>query len=114
MLDETTAHVKDLEVEGDDRIITLDAPLDYKPMDLLARASIGDKLVTVQILGEDVTGEIKIQMYGADMPVLLQNRREYESSKHMHLPVIVDTSSMVLSPMPGALIKVSVEVSKVS
>jgi propionyl-CoA carboxylase alpha chain len=112
MLDETTAHVKDLEVEGDDRIITLDAPLDYKPMNLLARASIGGKLVTVQVLGEDVTGEIKIQMYGADIPVLLQSRREYELSKHMHVPKIVDTSSMVMSPMPGALIKVSVEVSR--
>jgi S-adenosylhomocysteine hydrolase len=59
-----------------------------------------------------VTGEIKVQIYGADMPILLQSRREYELSKYMHVPKIVDTSSMVLSPMPGALIKVSVEVSK--
>ena len=63
-----------------------------------------------QVLGEDVTGEMKIQIYGADMPILLQSRREYELSKYMHAPAIVDTSSMVLSPMPGALIKVSVEV----
>lgn len=56
-----------------------------------------------------MTGELKVQMYGADMPVLLQSPREYELSKHMHEPVPVDTSSMVMSPMPGALIKMTVE-----
>lgn len=56
-----------------------------------------------------MTGEIKVQMYGADMPVLLQSPREYELSKHMHEPVAVDTSSMVISPMPGTLIKMTVE-----
>lgn len=55
-----------------------------------------------------MTGEIKVQMYGADMPVLLQSPREYELSVHMHEPILVDTSSMVLSPMPGTLIKMSV------
>ena len=50
-----------------------------------------------------------MQMYGADMPVLLQSPREYELSKYMHEPMIVDTSSMVISPMPGTLIKMSVE-----
>lgn len=55
-----------------------------------------------------MTGEIKVQMYGADMPVLLQSPREFELSKYMHEPVAVDTSSMVLSPMPGTLIKMTV------
>lgn len=66
-------------------------------------------LSTLQVLGEDVTGEIKVQMCGADMPVLLQSPREYELSKYMHEPIMVDTSSLVLSPMPGQLIKMSVE-----
>jgi len=56
-----------------------------------------------------VTGEIKVQMYGADMPILLQSPREFELSKYMHEPIAVDTSSMVLSPMPGTLIKMTVE-----
>lgn len=43
------------------------------------------------------------------MPILLQSPREFELSKHMHEPVLVDTSSMVLSPMPGTLIKMTVE-----
>jgi hypothetical protein len=49
MLDETTATVKDLDGDCEERIVTMDAPLDYKPMDLLARALINDKLVTVQV-----------------------------------------------------------------
>lgn len=55
-----------------------------------------------------MTGEIKVQMYGADMPCLIQNENEYEMSKHMHPPKLVDTSDLVMSPMPGSLISFSV------
>ena len=49
-----------------------------------------------------------MQMYGANMPCLIQSPREYELSKHM-LPVkAVDTSNFVLSPMPGTLISFSI------
>ena len=56
-----------------------------------------------------MSGEMKIQMYGADMPCLLQSPREYELSKYMHPPKVVDTSDFVLSPMPGTLISFSVK-----
>lgn len=59
-----------------------------------------------------MTGETKIQMYGADMPVLLQSPRQYELSSYMQEPKAVDTSSVVLSPMPVTLIKLSVEEGK--
>ena len=62
-----------------------------------------------QIIKEDVTGQLKIQMYGADMTVLIQSPREYELSKHMHEPLLIDTSNVVLSPMPGTLVKFSVQ-----
>jgi propionyl-CoA carboxylase alpha chain len=58
----------------------------------------------LQVLDEELSGEVKIQMYGADMPCLIQSPREYELSKHMHPPKIVDTSDFVMSPMPGTLI----------
>ena len=48
-------------------------------------------------------------MYGADMPSLIQSEQEYKLSKYMHEPKEVDTSNMVLSPMPGTLISFSVE-----
>ena len=56
-----------------------------------------------------MSGEMNIQMYGADMPCLLQSPREYELSKYMHPPKVVDTSDFVLSPMPGTLISFSVK-----
>jgi propionyl-CoA carboxylase alpha chain len=59
-------------------------------------------------LTEEVSGEITMQMYGADMSCLIQSPREYELSKHMQPPKIVDTSDVVMSPMPGTLINFSV------
>lgn len=55
-----------------------------------------------------MSGEMKVQMYGADIPCLIQDENEYEMSKHMHPPKAVDTSDLVLSPMPGTLISFSV------
>ena len=48
-------------------------------------------------------------MYGADKQCLVQSPREYELSKHMLPPKVVDTSDFVLSPMPGTLISFSVK-----
>ena len=56
-----------------------------------------------------MTGEMKVQMYGADMPCVIQDENEYEMSKHMHVPQEVDTSDLVMSPMPGSLISFSIQ-----
>ncbi len=48
-------------------------------------------------------------MYGADMYCLVQSQKEYELSKHMHPPILADTSDLVMSPMPGTLISFSVQ-----
>ena len=63
----------------------------------------------VQVLGEELSGELKIQMYGADMPCLVQSEREYELSKYMHPPLVEDMTDFVQSPMPGTLISFSVK-----
>ena len=81
----------------------------YDPSRYIARVSIDGKIRSIQVLGEDMSGEMKVQMYGADMPCVIQNEREFESSKHMRPPKVVDTSDLVLSPMPGTLIAFSVE-----
>jgi propionyl-CoA carboxylase alpha chain len=62
-----------------------------------------------QVIKEDLDGEIKVQMYGADMYCLVQSQKEYELSKHMHPPILADTSDLVMSPMPGTLISFSVQ-----
>ena len=48
-------------------------------------------------------------MYGATSICLVQSPREYELSKFMHVPKVVDTSDVVMSPMPGTLISLAVE-----
>lgn len=50
-----------------------------------------------------------MQMYGATSTCLVQSPREYELSKYMHEPKVVDTSAFVMSPMPGSLIGFAVE-----
>ncbi|GKZ00870.1 hypothetical protein MPSEU_001038700 [Mayamaea pseudoterrestris] len=75
----------------------------------LAHVSINGKNRTAQVLGEDATGEMYIQMFGADKNVLVQSVREHELSQHMHVPVALDTSDLIMSPMPGTLISYAVQ-----
>jgi propionyl-CoA carboxylase alpha chain len=62
-----------------------------------------------QVLSEDLTGLVQVQMYGANIPFLLQSPREYELSQHMQPPKEVDTSDVIMSPMPGTLISYAVQ-----
>ena len=71
-------------------------------------SSLSKFFLEIQVLNENVDGEMKIQMYGADMTCLVQSPPEYELSKYMHEPKVVDTSHYVMSPMPGTLISCSV------
>jgi propionyl-CoA carboxylase alpha chain len=81
---------------------------EYQVTDLIAKVSLDGQSRSIQVLKERTTGELQIQMYGALVEVLLQTPREYELSRHMQPPVEVDTSNMVLSPMPGTLISYAV------
>lgn len=110
-VDNSTFRVSTLTDEhGSDRIVHLDEPPVHKKSDLLAKVSLnGGDVKTIQLLSERTTGEIDIEMKGASMEILLQSPREYELSKHMHPPKEVDTSDMVLSPMPGTLVSFAVE-----
>jgi len=51
LLDDTTASVTKLNDDGEsnEELVTLDEPLEYTPTDLLAKAVIGDKPITVQV-----------------------------------------------------------------
>jgi len=90
-------------------VVEITEPLEYEPTDLLAEISLNDEPLSLQVIKEGQHGLLSIQMKGANMDVLVQAPREYELSLHMHEPSIVDTSDMVLSPMPGALISYAVQ-----
>jgi propionyl-CoA carboxylase alpha chain len=74
----------------------------------LAHVTLNGKPRTLQILEDSDAGDMCIQMYGADQKVLVQSVREHELSQHMHVPLEQDTSSLVMSPMPGTLISYAV------
>ena len=110
--DEKTATVKKVSLDDSESFLERSVVIDsmiYDPSRYIARVSIDGKIRSIQVLGEDMSGEMKVQMYGADMPCVIQNEREFESSKHMRPPKVVDTSDLVMSPMPGTLIAFSVE-----
>ena len=94
---------------GQGRSITLDPVLDFQPSNYLAKVVLDGNSRSVQVVSEASTGEYKLQMYGADRTVLIQSVREYELSAHMKEPAKLDTSNLVLSPMPGSLISYAVK-----
>jgi len=58
---------------------------------------------------EDNTGKFSIKMHGSEVGVFLMSRGEYELSRHMKAPPVLDTGDLLLSPMPGTLISYAVE-----
>lgn len=70
---------------------------------------VNGKDKTLQIQNEDNTGLFGVRYEGAALDVLVMTPAEYELSRHMKKPKELDTSDMVLSPMPGTLISYAVE-----
>merc|ERR1711971_1383561 len=63
----------------------------------------------IQMDLEDNTGKFSIKMHGSEVGVFLMSRGEYELSRHMKAPPVLDTGDLLLSPMPGTLISYAVE-----
>lgn len=108
MGDKKTVIVQKLGADGAEARSVLVNSIKYDPTRFTASVSMDREPRSIQVIKEDSTGELKVQMYGADMKCLVQSVREYELSQHMHEPKVVDTSDMVMSPMPGTLINFSV------
>ena len=106
-LDRNQAIVYNLDSGDAPRTVVLEESLDFDSN--LVEMELDGKSRHIQVLGEQATGEIHLQMCGAIAHVLVQTPREYELSQYMKPPPHVDTSSLVLSPMPGTLIRFAVE-----
>ncbi|CAB9510377.1 Propionyl-CoA carboxylase, biotin carboxylase and biotin-carboxyl carrier subunit [Seminavis robusta] len=85
------------------------ATVDYQPRKYLAEVSLDNTPRFIQVVSKEATGELNVQMYGANMPVLIETEREYELSSHMHEPVKQDTTDIVPSPMPGTVMSYAVQ-----
>jgi len=106
--DDKSAVVQKLEADGAVARTVLVDSVEYDPPHFVASVSLDGEQRSIQVMNEDSTGEMKVQMYGADMACLIQSEQEYNLSRYMHEPKPVDTSNMVMSPMPGTLISFSV------
>eukprot|EP00565_Helicotheca_tamesis_P005070 CAMPEP_0185727002 /NCGR_PEP_ID=MMETSP1171-20130828/2808_1 /TAXON_ID=374046 /ORGANISM="Helicotheca tamensis, Strain CCMP826" /LENGTH=783 /DNA_ID=CAMNT_0028395467 /DNA_START=199 /DNA_END=2551 /DNA_ORIENTATION=- len=83
--------------------------LSFDPSETIAEVMLNGVNRAVQVGIEDNTGLFTIKMYGAKVDVLIMSPAEYELSTHMIEPTAVDTSDLLLSPMPGTLVSYSVE-----
>ncbi len=80
---------------------------DWEPGQPLARLSVGGEPVVIK------TGKIpmgfRMRLRGADLKVLVQTPRQKDLSGHMLEKLPPDTSKYLLCPMPGLIVKISVE-----
>ena len=72
-------------------------------------ATVDGELVVVQKV-LDLAEGVRLQLEGGVYDVILRNRKAHALAPHMIERVPPDTSKMVLSPMPGQLISVAVQV----
>ncbi|XP_053240456.1 propionyl-CoA carboxylase alpha chain, mitochondrial isoform X1 [Podarcis raffonei] len=64
---------------------------------------------TIQCLSRDAGGNLSIQFLGTVYKLRILTKLAAELSKHMPEKVVEDTSSILRSPMPGAVVAVSVK-----
>ncbi|KAI9207721.1 carbamoyl-phosphate synthase L chain, ATP binding domain-containing protein [Polychytrium aggregatum] len=74
----------------------------------LINTSIGGRDFTMQFL-EPISLGYKLQHYGTKFDVLVLSKQQYELSKHMKERPKLDLTSVVLAPMPGAVVSVAVK-----
>mmetsp|Transcript_17517 Transcript_17517/g.25079 ORF Transcript_17517/g.25079 Transcript_17517/m.25079 type:complete len:865 (-) Transcript_17517:422-3016(-) len=99
---------KEEDMEKKTSKVTVDQ-LSFHPNDTIAEVTVNGVNRAVQVGVEDNTGLFAIKMYGAKVDILVMSPAEYELSKYMNEPAVVDTCNLLLSPMPGTLISYAVK-----
>ncbi len=83
--------------------------IQYDPIDPVVEVEINGEQKAIQIQNEDNTGLFNVQYIGANLDCLVMSIDEYKLSRHMKEPTALDTSNLLLSPMPGTLVSYAVE-----
>jgi len=79
---------------------------DWVPGMRLARAEVDDVALTLKI--DAMTEGFRIRYRGADLPVTVRSRRTAELARLMPVKTPPDTSKLLLCPMPGIVVALSV------
>jgi propionyl-CoA carboxylase alpha chain len=82
--------------------------IDYDPTHPVVDITINGIPKAMQIGNESNTGLFNMQYCGGSFDCVVMTTREYQLSQFMKEPKILDTSNLVLSPMPGTLVSYAV------
>jgi len=94
---------------------TVSLSIDDVVHDPLSQSAISEfklngKIYVMQFHGESSDGTMTLQIDATGMlDVVIRSRREHELAAYMKEPPAIDTSLMLLSPMPGKLVGLAVE-----
>jgi propionyl-CoA carboxylase alpha chain len=76
----------------------------------LVKMTIGGKEQRIQSTGSKNDIEYSFYYRGAHRTVNVYDQQQYDLAKHMPTPKSIDLDKVILSPMPGAIVSVNVEV----
>ncbi|QFT57257.1 Acetyl-/propionyl-coenzyme A carboxylase alpha chain [Sulfitobacter sp. THAF37] len=80
---------------------------DWRPGDQLAKMKVGDAPLVLKV--GKISGGFRIRTRGADLRVHVRSPRQAELARLMPVKEAADTSKLLLCPMPGLVVKMSVE-----
>ncbi|GLT09633.1 acetyl/propionyl-CoA carboxylase subunit alpha [Sulfitobacter porphyrae] len=80
----------------------------WTPGDQLAKMKVGDTPLVLKV--GKISGGFRIRTRGADLKVHVRSPRQAELARLMPEKVAADTSKLLLCPMPGLVVKLSVAV----
>ena len=87
---------------------TLRVESDWTPGDTIAEFKINEELLSFKV--DKIPSGFRFRCFGADLNVLVRNKRQYELSRYMKEKIAPDMSKFLLCPMPGMLVSMNVTV----
>ena len=87
---------------------TMRVESDWTPGDTIAEFKINEELLSFKV--DKIPSGFRFRCFGADLNVLVRNKRQYELSRYMKEKIAPDMSKFLLCPMPGMLVSMNVTV----
>lgn len=91
-----------------DHKVSIDS-IKYDPINPVVDVVINGVQKAIQVQHESNTGVFNAQYCGASFDIVVMSVEEYKLSQFMKEPQVLDTSNLILSPMPGTLVSYAVE-----
>ena len=85
----------------------LEVETEWRPGNSLARVSVGDRVLALKV--DPTHTGFRIRWRGADMDVKLISKRQAQYLTLMPEKVPLDTSNLLLCPMPGLVVSIAVQ-----